>query len=129
MNVTDHFTDAELRCRHCGKMSMNESFLRKLESLRVAFGKPMKINSAYRCPAHNAAVGEGKLVGAHTMGCAIDVAVSGEDVPRLIQLAMQHGFTGFGIKQHGPIEGRYVHLDTVPPGTPGVPRPRFWSYP
>ena len=127
-NITKHFTKAELACRHCGAFRMDPGFLQKLELVRVGLGKPMVINSGYRCSEHNAAVGEGKLVGAHTLGCAVDVAISGEDVPKLIELALQFGFTGFGLKQHGPMAGRYVHLDTVPVGNSDIPRPRFWTY-
>jgi hypothetical protein len=73
-------------------------------------------------------VGEGRQIGAHTLGCAVDVAISGGEVPRLIHLALQHGFTGFGLKQHGPVAGRYVHLDTVPTTHQEIPRPMLWTY-
>ncbi|MBF0341096.1 MAG: DUF882 domain-containing protein [Magnetococcales bacterium] len=128
-NLTRHFTRAELQCRHCGVLRMNPTFLANLEMLRVAFGKPMVITSGYRCEAHNAAVGEGKLVGAHTLGYAVDVAIFGEDVHKLIDMALGLGLIGFGLKQHGPMAGRYVHLDAVPVGDNDIPRPRFWTYP
>lgn len=126
--VTPHFTTQELQCRHCGTIAMDQAFLEKLESLRNAFGKPMIVTSAYRCPKHNAAVGEGKLVGAHTLGCAVDVAIAGQDAFTLIKLAFTLGFTGVGIKQHGPANGRYVHLDAVPTGRADIPRPATWTY-
>ena len=102
--------------------------MRTLELLRVSLGVPMQITSAYRCPKHNAAVGEGKFVGAHTMGLAVDVAVSGQDAFKLVELAFEFGWTGIGLKQHGPMTGRYIHLDMVPVGNVDVPRPRLWTY-
>ncbi|MBF0629294.1 MAG: DUF882 domain-containing protein [Magnetococcales bacterium] len=128
-NITKHFSRAELACRHCGELHMDQKFLEKLELVRMAFGKPMIITSGYRCEEHNAAVSEGRQLGAHTLGFAVDVAISGEDVPKLIELALKFGFTGFGLKQHGPIQGRYVHLDTVSLGSQKIPRPRLWTYP
>lgn len=43
----------------------------KLELVRIALGKPIVINSGYRCPALNARVG-GVSTSAHTKGLAID---------------------------------------------------------
>ena len=86
------------------------------------------ITSGYRCGDHNADVST-TSIGPHTMGCAVDISISGEDVSTLIDLALGLGFTGFGLKQHGSFAGRYVHLDAVPIGNNDIPRPRFWTYP
>ncbi|MEO5335223.1 MAG: D-Ala-D-Ala carboxypeptidase family metallohydrolase [Magnetococcus sp. YQC-5] len=127
-NISKHFTRTELQCHHCGELRINQAFLQKLELLRSAINKPMIITSGYRCGEHNADVSTASVC-PHTMGCAVDVAISGEDVPKLIDLALGLGFTGFGLKQHGPIAGRYIHLDAVPAGDNNIPRPRFWTYP
>lgn len=127
MNSTEHFSESELSCRCCKKSGMDPGFLRKLEMLRATFGRPMLITSAYRCPEHNASVGEGKLVGAHTLGMAVDVAVSGVDAFALLRTALGLGFTGVGVKQRG--SERYLHLDAVPIGRIDIPRPAIWSYP
>lgn len=47
-----------------------------LEPLRVAIGKPMKVNSGYRAPEVNAAVG-GSKTSQHCKGEASDVEVMG----------------------------------------------------
>jgi len=47
-----------------------------LEPLRVAYGKPITINSGYRCPKLNQAVG-GVANSAHKTGYAADLSVSG----------------------------------------------------
>lgn len=45
-----------------------------LDSLREKYGKPIKVNSGYRCPNHNLAVG-GATQSQHMKGEAADIAV------------------------------------------------------
>lgn len=103
---------------------MVDAFMDRLEDLRVAYGRPMSLSSAYRCAAHNAAVSSTGTDGPHTTGRAVDVLVSGPEAFKLIQLAVSRGFTGIGVKQKG--DGRFIHLDDLPDGS--HPRPRIWSY-
>lgn len=123
-----HFSLQELECHcFCGQMHMDQEFMNRLEKLRAAFGKPMRLTSAYRCPAHNAEVSSTGYSGPHTTGLAVDVAVSGADAHELLTLALQHGFTGIGVAQRGPHNKRFIHIDAITPG-PGRPRPGVWSY-
>lgn len=46
-----------------------------LDPLREKYGKPIKVNSGYRCPKHNLAVG-GATQSQHMKGEAADVAPS-----------------------------------------------------
>lgn len=43
-----------------------------LDPLREAYGKPIKVNSGYRCPELNKAVG-GSKTSDHMIGCAADI--------------------------------------------------------
>jgi uncharacterized protein YcbK (DUF882 family) len=43
------------------------------EQIRTAIGKPLTINSGYRCPAYNARIG-GAQMSAHTFGLALDIS-------------------------------------------------------
>jgi len=109
-----YFTVEELTCRcGCGQMKMNNEFMLKLVALRDLLGSSMPVSSGYRCPSHNAAVGDTGLNGPHTTGCAVDVAVSRERATALVRAALGLGFRGIGLKQHGPDAGRFVHLDTI----------------
>lgn len=56
-HLSPHFVEAELACRCCGKLQINPELVTKLEALRQLVGKPVLVNSGYRCPAHNRAVG------------------------------------------------------------------------
>ena len=122
---TTHFSRHELHCHcGCGQCQMDAAFMARLEQLRRAFGKPMRLSSAYRCPDYNARISHTGKTGPHTTGRAVDVLVSGEDAYRLVQLALEHGFTGIGISQKGPHEKRFIHLDDLD----GTTRPWVWSY-
>lgn len=126
MNWDDYpnFSESEFRCRHTGKCEMRPEFMERLQRLRLAYGKPMKITSGFRDRSHPV---EARKVatGAHTLGRACDVAVTGADAIRLLVLAVEFGFTGIGVQQKG--EGRFIHLDDVPGNQ--LPRPAIWSYP
>jgi len=123
--ITPHFSLRELQCRCCGRMGIDQDFLNRLEDLRTAYGKPMIINSGYRCPDYNDRISSTGRTGPHTVG-AVDVRISGAEAHRLLHLAMIVGFTGIGIKQHGPMAGRFIHLDNLT--THDKPRPRVWTY-
>lgn len=122
----DFFTHDELRCKcGCGEAAMDDGFMHKLVSLRFVCNFPFPITSAYRCAKHNAQVSKTGHTGPHTYGRAVDIAISGAQAFKVVELAQSHGFTGIGIKQHGL--GRYIHLDDLP--TELAPRPTIWSYP
>ena len=124
-----HFSEEEMRCRcGCGRADMDREFMRALEMLREVVAFPMPVTSGFRCPAHDAAVGgsERKGAGPHTTGKAADILVSGERAYRLVRAALELGFRGIGLKQRGPQEGRFVHLDML--GKEEAARPRIWTY-
>ena len=116
-----NFTATEFNCSHCGDNKMTPDFMAKLQALRTAYGKPMRITSGYRCPKHPI---EAKKAapGAHASGCACDIGVEGAEAHKLLTLAMAAGFTGIGVQQKGA--GRFLHLDTLT----GATRPTVWSY-
>ena len=121
-----NFTKAEFDCKHTGRNEMSPDFMHRLQQLRTRFGRPMVITSGYRHPTHPIEARKPNGPGAHATGRACDVAVVGWDAMEMVFLAVQMGFTGIGIKQHGP--SRFIHLDDLP-ASPGRPRPWMWSYP
>jgi zinc D-Ala-D-Ala carboxypeptidase len=116
-----NFKKSEFDCTHCGKNAMTPEFMGKLQALRNAYGKPMRVTSGYRCPQHPI---EAKKAtpGAHASGCAADIGVEGRDAHALLKQAFMMGFTGIGVQQKGT--GRFIHLDTLEGGL----RPNCWSY-
>jgi len=103
--MTPHFSKAELQCKcGCGLAQFHPGFLGHLETLRRAYGRPMKLSSACRCAAHNAKaspqapirslhIGDRETRPGHRGTLAVDVAVTGEGKGDLFALAWRHGWS------------------------------------
>ena len=73
---------------------------------------PFKVTSGYRCPDYNEQVGH--PTSAHMKGRAVDIACNASQAAVLAREVMTLTHVGsLGLKQHGPYEGRYAHLDNV----------------
>jgi hypothetical protein len=60
---------------------------------------------------------------------AVDIGVYGDRAHAVIGEAYALGFTGIGVRQHGPTDRRFIHLDTLTPEVAErFPRPTIWSY-
>jgi len=119
-----YFTQDEMKCSHTGIEMMDRDFMEELTRLRDNWGKPMIITSAYRHPTHPIEARK-ENPGAHTTGRAVDIAIRGDEALNLLQLILEHRFTGIGIQQKGG--GRFIHIDNLEPQE-GWPRPTIWSY-
>ncbi len=71
---TAHFKLEEFLCPHCGQGAtiVKPELLEACERVREIYGKIMPVNSGYRCPAHNLAIG-GAKDSAHMEGMAADI--------------------------------------------------------
>lgn len=117
-----NFSAKEFQCSHCGADGIKEGVLEKLQFMRTAYGKPMKITSGYRCPQHPIEVKK-SVPGAHALGLAADIGVEGAEAYKILNLAFLQGFTGIGVQQKGT--GRFIHVD-IRNGE--LPTPAVWSY-
>lgn len=123
-----NFAHHEMVCScGCGRADMHPVFMDRLQRVRRQFRQPMVITSGFRCPDYNDRVSSTGRDGPHTTGRAVDVAVVGGEALDLLVMARGQGFTGIGVKQHGPHNGRFVHMDDLPDHYAG-PRPWLWSY-
>lgn len=116
-----YFHADEFRCQHCGNEGIKSSFTDRLEAIREECGFPFLISSGYRCPEHPIEAKKEKP-GAHSTGHAADIAVTGEQAIRVLEVAIKHGIKRIGVNQKG--SGRFIHLDTAP----DLPAPAIWSY-
>jgi uncharacterized protein YcbK (DUF882 family) len=103
---------------------MDDDFMHKLDIIREEVGVPFIITSGYRDKTHPIEAKK-KTPGAHASGKAVDILIRGKDALKLIEVALKHGITGLGVKQHG--ESRFIHLDDLE-SQPNRPRPTVWSY-
>ena len=124
-DLYDNFNEVEFTCKHSGKNEMQHSFMSKLQALRVAYGKPMRITSGFRDVTHPIEAKKPKKNGAHTTGLAADIGVDRGDAYEVLRLAFELGFTGIGVNQKGG--SRFIHLDTIE-NNEAQPRPTIWSY-
>lgn len=122
-----NFTKSEFDCKETGENHMQKRFVDVLQAIRTEYGKPLVVNSGYRDPSHSEERNK-KSPGAHTYGCAVDIAVSGGDVINLICLAKKHGIMRIGVSQKSttPHKYRFIHLDMAEQH--GFPSPAFWGY-
>ena len=95
------------RCKCCGELPPNGMFQSLIDVLNKIGVQAEQINSAYRCPAHNAEVG-GVPDSQHVQGCASDVDATDYGVDTLADLAEKAGADGIG-KYY---DDNFVHIDT-----------------
>ena len=107
-----HFTWAEVTCRHCQRVKVDDRFWRHmglLEQLRTWWDDPLRVNSGYRCPRHNVEI-SGAAQSQH-LHFATDIQALGADnlvadaVDQLADKAETLGFDGIGRYS------TFVHLD------------------
>lgn len=113
-----NFPPAEIACRGTGRIRISTEAMDRLQHLREVLGAPMIINSAYRSPEHNKAVG-GADNSYHVRGVAFDVSMANHDPEEFARLARKCRFGGVG--WYGPRVGNFIHIDTGPVRTWGKP--------
>jgi uncharacterized protein YcbK (DUF882 family) len=110
-DLSAHFSKAELACRCCGELSIEQGLIDALEQLRSLAGTEVLIHDGYRCPPHNQEVG-GVTDSEHTRGLAADVGIPGLSLQQMYELALQiPTFAKGGI---GVYDGGFLHLDVRP---------------
>ena len=78
LSTNFHLKEYECSCSNCSETLVDLDHIAKLQQLRHDLGSSIKITSAYRCPAHNEAVGGAKF-SQHKLGTATDIRVAGMD--------------------------------------------------
>lgn len=97
---------------------MDRRILDMLDHARHLYGKPIKINSGYRTPQHNEAVG-GVSSSSHLKGLAADVScVLSDERYKLIQILMEVGFRRLGVAK------TFIHVDI----DEGKAQDVIWTY-
>lgn len=88
-----------------GRHNMKHGLVLRLDFIRDDVGFPIKVNSGYRTPEHNTAVG-GSVNSAHLSGLAVDIACpNSHERFLLVQAALKYGFNRIGMGSN------FIHLD------------------
>lgn len=105
-NLTENFSDYEFKCPCCGLFIVDKELLRRLQAIRDKLGKPIKIESGYRCPKHNRKIPGAAPNSTHLYGWAVDINTpDGKYALDLLMLAIEEGFRRIEIKRGN------IHLD------------------
>ena len=114
--LSAHFDTSEFWCRgrdqktcKCNhSLKLHAELIEMLEELRKLCGnRPLYINSGYRCPEHNSAIG-GAVNSQHCLGTAADVACPyGMNFDDFISCVEKLPFDGVGIYR----SENFVHVD------------------
>lgn len=103
------FSPREMASKREGELMIDADAMDKLQALRDKLGVPLVVVSAYRSPAHNAAVG-GARNSYHMQAKAFDIAMTNHDPWVFEAAAREVGFTGFGFYR----KNGFMHIDTGP---------------
>lgn len=108
IQISKNFESTEFDCnckKYCSATEIDLKLVEYLQKIRDHFGKPVTINSAYRCTKHNKSVG-GASNSKHLYGQAADIKVSGVKPLKVAQYAESIGIKGIGQYSN------FVHIDT-----------------
>lgn len=117
--MSRYFSEREMACNCCGQLprdGIDQKLYDVLDQIRIMVGKPLYLNSVYRCPIHNAEVG-GVPNSQHVLGTAADIDATDIGVDELADICEQ-ALGLFGIE--GGV-GRYwsqnfCHIDVANDG-------------
>lgn len=107
--LSPNFRAREFDCHGsgcCRETKVDEQLVMYLQKIRDHFGKPMYIDSGYRCPTHNARVPGAASKSKHMDGIAADIVISGVDPLEIARYAESIGVKGIGHYDD------FVHIDT-----------------
>lgn len=105
------FLPHEIACKHCGELLENIDALTKLQALREDMNRPIVLNSAYRCPTHNARLPRASPNSLHKLGRAFDIRTRGwsrQEHAALLVAAGRIFAGGIGVYT------TFVHVDNGP---------------
>lgn len=104
--LSKHFRAREFQTGKCNIVIVSNMLLRVLDTLRDKIGEPIYINSGYRTPEHNKAVG-GSTLSYHMYGMAADIRADGH-TPKQLYTILDDMLEGWGgLEEHET----FLHVD------------------
>lgn len=114
--LTEHFNFDELKCPCCGVLQLDQPFVKLMEKVRRDYGKPMVVNSFYRCDSHNRELGA-RSTSSHRLGLACDVKCDASGDRYLLVRCLLKYFSRLGLGEN------FIHFDCDPDKMSGI-----WTY-
>lgn len=111
--LSTNFKSNEFACKGkgcCSTVLIDEKLVEYVQKIRDHFGKPVTINSGFRCTKHNKAVG-GASSSYHVKGQAADIVVKDVKPAEVAKYAESIGVLGIGLYETEK-DGYFVHIDT-----------------
>ena len=116
MKIGNYFEDYEFACK-CNRHNVvdgknvldhviDKRLVDVLDKIRERVGRPVYIESGYRCEDHNREVG-GVTNSQHVLGTAADITVDDISIDELADIAKECGADGIG-RYYGL---QFVHID------------------
>lgn len=110
--MSKYFKPSELACKchrcagqdNTGPVGIDSHLYEVLDKIRERVGKPVYINSGYRCPEHNEEVG-GSPNSQHKLGIAADIRWEGINPVKDAKIAFECGADGIGVY------ASFLHVD------------------
>ena len=112
VQLSTNFNSTEFDCHGngcCNETLIDSKLVDYLQKIRNHFGKPITINSGYRCTTHNKAIG-GATGSRHTKGDAADISVKDIAPIEVARYAENIGILGIGLYETDK-DGYFVHID------------------
>ena len=113
VSASANFKVKEFACHGtgcCDTVTIDTALVDILQNIRDHFGKPVNVNSGYRCAVHNKNVG-GTSGSYHTKGKAADITVVDVAPAEVAKYAESIGVKGIGLYETAA-DGFFVHVDT-----------------
>lgn len=105
--LSKHFQAREFQTGNSNIVIVSNVLLKVLDTLRDKIGEPIYINSGYRTPEHNKAVG-GATLSYHQYGMAADIRAD-KHTPKQLYNILDEMLEGWGgLEEHKT----FVHVDT-----------------
>lgn len=106
MMLSRHFRAREFQTGNCNIVIVSKILLSVLDTLREKIGEPIYINSGYRTPEHNKAVG-GSTLSYHMYGMAADIRAD-KHTPKQLYTILDKMLKGWGgLEEHET----FIHVD------------------
>ena len=104
--LSKHFRAREFQTGNCNIVIVSTMLLKVLDKLRDKIGEPIYINSGYRTPEHNKAVG-GSTLSYHMYGMAADIRAE-KHTPKQLYTILDEMLEGWGgLEEHET----FLHVD------------------